>query len=54
MVQGIMNIALHGTILEIVTAIQVLDPSVVDYECYIEYCYYWDTCQWETYDYICY
>ena len=32
----------------------VLDPNVIDYECYVEYCYYWDTCQWETYDYSCY
>ena len=32
----------------------VYDPTVIDHECYIEYCYYWDTCQWETYDYSCY
>ena len=32
----------------------VYDPTVIDHECYIEYRYYWDTCQWETYDYICY
>jgi hypothetical protein len=31
-----------------------IDPSIVDHECYVEYCYYWDTCQWETYDYVCY
>lgn len=33
---------------------RTLDYSVYNYECYIDYCYYWDTCQWETYDYICY
>ena len=32
----------------------VYDPTVIDHECYIEYRYYWDTCQWETYDYSCY
>ena len=32
----------------------VYDPTVIDHECYVEYCYYWDTCRWETYDYSCY
>lgn len=33
---------------------RTLDYSVTEHECYVDYCFYWDTCQWETYDYICY
>jgi hypothetical protein len=33
---------------------RVIDPYVTTHECFIDYCYYWDTCQWEVYDSICY
>ena len=33
---------------------RALDNTVVDHECFVDYCYHWDTCQWETYDYVCY
>lgn len=33
---------------------RVVDPSVATHECFVDYCFYWDTCQWEIYDSICY
>ena len=33
---------------------RVLDYTVINYECYADYCFHWDTCQWEMYDYACY
>ena len=31
---------------------RILDYTVINYECYADYCYHWDTCQWEIYDYV--